>query len=175
MCAFLRGVNIGSNKMNMAEVCDVFRREKVHKVCSMLATGNILFESRLTKTDLHAILEKGLSEHYGMKLYLFIKDEVEIDDILKSTPFEPNPDLQVYAFICESGFEMELMDRFSHITPVVDEKAQIKDGQFYWQVRKGATLDSGFSKILGDKQLKNRFTSRNINTMQKVYDRLISL
>ena len=161
--------------MKMADVCDVFRREAVHKVCSVLATGNILFESCLTKTDLHAILERRLSEHYGAEQYLFIKDEVEIEAILKSSPFVPNPDLQIYAFICESGFEEELMGRFSLVTPVANEKAQIKDGQFYWQVSKGATLDSGFSKILGEKRLKDRFTSRNINTMQKVYDRLTAL
>ena len=175
MCAFLRGVNVGGKNMKMAEVCDVFRRDAIHKVCSILATGNILFESSLAKADLRVILEKDLSEHYKTEAYLFIKDEVEIEGILSSSPFLPNPDLQIYTFICEDGFEEELMDRFSLVTPVANERAQVKGGQFYWQVSKGATLDSGFSKILGEKQLKDKFTSRNINTIQKIFNRIVTL
>jgi uncharacterized protein (DUF1697 family) len=33
---------------------------------------------------------------------------------------------------------------------------------------KGATLDSGFSKILGSKSMKDKFTSRNIQTVARV-------
>jgi uncharacterized protein (DUF1697 family) len=173
MCAFLRGVNVNGKNMKMEDVCNVFRQEAVQNVCSVLATGNILFKSTLTKAELRCNLEKRMSEYYKTDINLFIKTKEEIEIILKSVTFSAHTDLHVYVFICENGFERTLMDKFNSITPVANEKAQINNGQFYWQVSKGLTLDSGFSKILGTKQFKDRFTSRNINTIQKLFDRMI--
>ena len=44
-CAFLRGVNVNGTAMKMAEVCYVFKKAGMKDVSSVLATGNILFES----------------------------------------------------------------------------------------------------------------------------------
>ena len=173
MCAFLRGVNLNGRNMKMADVCNIFSQEPVKNVRSVLATGNILFESNIERADLRCSLEKRMSEHYGMDIDLIIKDKGEIGNILSSSPFPADPDLHVYVFICEVGFERTLMERFGTITPAINEKAQINGGQFYWQVSKGSTLDSGFSKILGKKRMKDQFTSRNINTMQKIFEKMV--
>ena len=168
-CAFIRGVNINGQSMKMAEVCNVFRQEELQNVSSVLATGNILFESTLKKETLRLSLEKRMSETFQSDIRLFIKEQDEIEIILRSHTFSADPNLHIYAFICENGFENILMEKFNAITPIADEKAEIKQGQFYWQVAKGFTLDAGFSKILGDKQIRDQFTSRNINTIQKIY------
>ena len=172
MCAFLRGINVNGKNMKMSDVCDVFRQEPVNNVRSVLATGNILFDSSLSNTELKNKLESALSKYYHSNEILFIKDQKEIDAILKGVPFPSDNDLHIYAFICEIGFESVLIERFQSITPTPDEKAIINDNQFYWQVKKGATLDSGFSKILADKNLRNQFTSRNMNTIKKIHDKM---
>ena len=175
MCAFLRGVNVNGKNMKMSDVCDVFRQEKMQNVNSVLATGNILFESELAKADVRPVLESALSKHFETDIHMFIKDEAEVGLILSSSPFPPNPELHIYAFICEDGFEETLMEKFKMVVPAPNEKAQISNGYFLWQVEKGATLDSGFSKILGEKKMKDQFTSRNINTIQKIRDKMHSL
>ena len=157
----------------MADVCNVFCQEPIKNVRSVLATGNILFGSNIERADLRRSLEKRMSEHYGTDISLIIKNKEEIENILSSSPFPADSDMHVYAFICENGFEKTLMERFGTITPAVNEKAQISGGQFYWQVSKGSTLDSGFSKILGEKQMKDKFTSRNISTVQKIFDKMV--
>jgi len=159
--------------MKMADVCNVFSQEPLKDVRSVLATGNILFESNASKADLRRSLEKRMSDHYGTDISLIIKDKEEIKNIMSSSPFPADPDLHVYAFICEDGFDRTLMERFGTITPAVNEKAQINGGQFYWQVSKGSTLDSGFSKVLGEKRMKDQFTSRNINTIQKILEKMV--
>ena len=173
MCAFLRGVNVNGKNMKMADICDVFRQESVDNVRSVLATGNILFDSSLSKAELRRILEGAVSKRYQSDESIFIKDQAEIDAILKGAPFTPDPNLHIYALICENGFEFVLMERFQSITPTTVERASIYENQFYWQVGKGETLDSGFSKILADKKLRNQFTSRNINTIQKISDKMM--
>jgi uncharacterized protein (DUF1697 family) len=117
---------------------------------------------------LRVFLEQALTKHYEDSVSLFVKSAGEVSAILSSVPFEENAELHIYAFVCEPGFEKTLLDEYRKITPSDGEDAKIRNGLFYWQCRKGATLDSRFSKILGRKSMKDKFTSRNIGTIAKV-------
>ncbi|HAT92783.1 MAG TPA: hypothetical protein DCS36_10405 [Sphingobacterium sp.] len=64
------------------------------------------------------------------------------------------------------------MDEFSNSTHVPGEKGEIVDTVFYWRVPKGNTLDSSFGKVLGKKNLKDKMTSRNINTFEKILKKM---
>ena len=52
-CAFLRGVNVNGRNMKMDEVCGIFRRAGVDRVSSVLATGNIIFQSDMAASELY--------------------------------------------------------------------------------------------------------------------------
>lgn len=171
-CTFLRGVNIGGKTMKMAEACQVLKTAGLADVSSLLATGNLLFRSKLPQAELRPFLERVLSEHYADKVSLFVKNLAEVEAILKAVPFKEDADFHTYAFVCEEGFATTLLEEFGKITAAEGEAAQISASHFYWRCRKGATLDSGFSKILGRKSMKNQFTSRNISTMAKVAAKL---
>ena len=171
-CAFLRGVNVNGRNMKMAEVCEVFRAAGMTDVSSVLATGNILFRSDVPAAELRGKLERAMSDYYSYGASLFIKTDGEVKLVLGSVPFVPVPELHIYAFITEQGFEKILAEKFAQITPAQREAAAVKNGIFYWQVPKGLTLDAGFSTILGRKDMKDQFTSRNLNTMQKIVDKM---
>ncbi|MDR1183964.1 MAG: DUF1697 domain-containing protein [Coriobacteriales bacterium] len=172
-CAFLRGVNIGGKTMKMAEACDALKAAGLTGVMSVLATGNLIFQSDRPRGKLQNFLKQTLSERFGDAVNLFVKGVDEVVLMLSSVPFEENAELHIYAFICESGFEDNLLDEFDKITPSEGEAARVNNGIFYWQCRKGATLDSGFSKILGRKSMKDKFTSRNIQTVAKVAAKMV--
>ena len=167
-CAFLRGVNIGGKTMKMAEACDALKASGLAGVSSVLATGNLIFRSDKPQGELRGFLERTLSEHYNDCVNLFVKNADEVSALLLSAPFEENADFHIYAFICEPSFEDVLLNEFNNISPSDGEAAKIGNGLFYWRCRKGATLDSGFSKILGRKSMRDKFTSRNIATIAKV-------
>ena len=171
-CALLRGVNVNGRTMKMAEVCDVFRAAGMADVTSVLASGNIIFHSDHPQVELRGVLESAMTSHYDDTVNLFIKNASEIREILKELPFAESPELHIYSFICEPMFETVLLDAFNKITPAPNEKACINNGNFYWQCAKGATLDSGFSKILGRKEMKDKFTSRNIGTLGKIQTKM---
>ena len=81
-CAFLRGVNVNGTAMKMAEVCDVFKKAGMKDVSSVLATGNILFESDETPENLKQKLEKSLSEHFQYEAFFFFFTDEEVKQIL---------------------------------------------------------------------------------------------
>ncbi|MDQ0594139.1 uncharacterized protein (DUF1697 family) [Chryseobacterium ginsenosidimutans] len=167
-CAFLRGVNVKGTNMKMAEVCQVFKDAGMEDVVSILASGNIVFSSDKKAGELKKILEKAMSDHFSYEAFLFIKSQEEIENFWNRNPFEKNTDLHSYTFVANDGIENILMKEFENVIKTENEDAKIVDNIFYWQVPKGNTLDSTFGKILGKKSLKDQFTSRNINTFEKI-------
>ena len=167
-CTFLRGVNVKGTNMKMAEVCEVFTKAGMKDVFSVLASGNIIFSSDKSAADLKIILEKAMSEHFNYEAFLFIKSEEEIESFWNLNPFDKNEDLHVYTFIANKNAENILMKEFETVLKTEKEDAKIIKGNFYWQVPKESTLDSTFGKILGRKNMKDQFTSRNINTFEKI-------
>ena len=167
-CAFLRGVNVNGTNMKMAEVISVFEACKMKHVSSVLASGNILFTSDKNKLALRNLLESAMARHFRYEAFLFVKSDDEIDEMNDNNPFAESNDFHTYIFIAESGFENTLMTEFCKAQNAQGEEAEICNGLLYWKIKKGATLNSEFSKILGKKQFKDKFTTRNIHTIEKI-------
>lgn len=155
----------------MADVCAVFKNAGMQKVSSVLASGNIIFESEKKASELKKILEEKMSEAFDYEAFLFIKNDSEINLILKNSPFEKEENFHHYVFISSPETEKILMQEFEKAEKTENEKAEIVQDIFYWKVPKGNTLDSAFGKILGRKNMKNKFTSRNINTFEKIVNK----
>jgi uncharacterized protein (DUF1697 family) len=171
-CAFLRGVNVKGTNMKMADVCQVFKDAGMKDVSSILASGNIVFSSDKNAEDLKTVLEKAMSEHFSYEAFLFVKSQEETAVFWNGVPFEKNESLHIYSFVGIPGVEKVLMDEFQKAAQAENEKAEIINGIFYWQVPKGNTLDSTFGKVLGKKSLKDQFTSRNVNTFEKILKKM---
>ena len=171
-CAFLRGVNVNGTSMKMAEVMNVFTDAGMKEVSSVLATGNILFSSDKKPSELKNILEKSMSEYFDYEAFLFLKNENEISEIVNNNPFNKAEDLHIYVFVGIEDVETLLMEEFSKSDKAENEKAEIVADTFYWQIQKGNTLGSTFGKVLGKKKLKDKITSRNINTFERILKKL---
>ncbi|MGE6395140.1 DUF1697 domain-containing protein [Chryseobacterium scophthalmum] len=167
-CAFLRGVNVKGTNMKMAEVCQVFKNSGMENVSSVLASGNIIFGSDKNTDELNAMLEKAMSEYFNYEAFLFVKTAEDTELFWTKNPFEKKEDFHTYAFVGNENVANILMNEFENASKSENEKAEIVNNIFYWQVSKGNTLDSSFGKVLGKKSLKDQFTSRNINTFEKI-------
>ena len=171
-CAFLRGVNVKGTNMKMAEVSMVFEKAGMTNVSFVLASGNILFSSNKKKEELKQELEKAMSVYFDYDAFLFLKTKKEIQQIVEKCPFLPHETFHIYGFTGIEGIEKILMEEFKKSTASETEKAAIAENNFYWQLSKGNTLASEFGKILGRKNLKNAFTSRNLNTFEKILKKM---
>lgn len=166
-CAFLRGVNVKGTAMKMTDACSVFEKVGMKNISFALASGNILFSSGKSKKELKTVLEAAMSEYFNYEAFLFIKDKNEVEIIFNNNPFTPDPDFHIYCFVGIDGIEKTLMAEFKKCKKAPNEEARIAANYFYWKVPKGNTLGSEFGKILGRKNLKDAFTSRNLNTFEK--------
>lgn len=171
-CAFLRGVNVKGTAMKMKDVCEVFQDLGLQEVTSVLATGNILFSSEISSDQLKKITEEALSTKFDYEAFIFLKDKAEILGMSENIPFTKSEDLHQYIFITEEETPKLLLEEFDKGNKLPNEQAKIVDNVFYWQISKGNTLDSDFGKILGKKSFKDKLTSRNRNTIEKIIQKL---
>ena len=86
--AFLGSINVGGNRLTMAELRAAFEDEGFSRVETVVASGNVLFdhEDRPTR-GLEEKLEMVLRQRFGMKSIAAVRSRDEVADAIASNPF----------------------------------------------------------------------------------------
>lgn len=171
-CAFLRGVNVNGISMKMQDLSLFFTQLGMQEVQSILATGNVLFSSDKNAVVLKELLQNQLSEHFCYDAFLFIKTYEEVLEIYHQNPFRCNENESIYVLITENNNEQILWKAFLESEKKENETGEIRNNTLYWKVPKAQTLNSSFGKLLGKKAFKTLFTSRNLNTIEKITNKI---
>jgi uncharacterized protein (DUF1697 family) len=89
--AFPRGINAG-HSMKMAELRAVFEALGFEQVRTVLASGNVLFETaKRAETALTKQIETGLTETFGARIPVVLRTRAELERLVKANPFEKAP------------------------------------------------------------------------------------
>lgn len=88
--AFLRGINVGGNKtINMAALRRVFESLGFENVRTLLASGNVLFES--PATDARALtqsIERRIRKAFGHDVSVILRTRRNLQQLLEANPFQ---------------------------------------------------------------------------------------
>lgn len=86
--AFLRAVNVGgTGKLPMSELRAMCEALGFHNVRTYIASGNVVFESRLAERTVKAKLEQSLEEYAGKPVGVLVRTGAELAAILAANPF----------------------------------------------------------------------------------------
>ena len=166
--AFLRGVNVGGVNVKMAEVSQAFEEVGFTNVKTILASGNVLLDSRSGVDAVRKKAEKALRDTFGYDAWVLAYDLATVRSISESFPFEREVDgyHSYVTFVTAADVLDELARLADDAGP--DEKIERGEGVVYWQVAKKATLDTTIGKTMGQKRYKSSTTTRNLRTIEKV-------
>ena len=166
--AFLRGVNVGGVNLKMAEVASALTDAGFTDVRTVLASGNVLLNSASGVAAVRKKAEAALREKFGYDAWVLAYDIDTVRAIDEAYPFEREVDgYQSYVtFVTDAAVLDELAALADSTGP--SEKISRSDGVLYWQVPKGATLDSTIGKTMGKPRYKSSTTTRNLRTLAKV-------
>jgi uncharacterized protein (DUF1697 family) len=166
--AFLRGVNVGGVNLKMAEVAAALTDAGFTNVRTILASGNVLLESSSGVAAVRKKTDAALHEKFGYDAWVLAYDIDTVRTIDEAYPFEREVDgHQSYVtFVTDAAVLDELAALADDAGP--DEKISRGEGVIYWQIPKGATLDSTIGKTMGKKRYKSSTTTRNLRTLGKV-------
>ena len=84
--AFLRGVNLGKRSVKSADLKAAFEAMGFANVKTLLASGNVLFDTKAGKT-LQRKIEAGLAEKFGFPIGVVLRSHDELKAMVASDPY----------------------------------------------------------------------------------------
>lgn len=166
--AFLRGVNVGGVNLKMAEVAKALEDAGFTNVRTILASGNVLLDSRSGVDAVRKKAEKALRDTFGYDAWVLAYDIETVDTISKSFPFER--ELEGHHSYVTFVTDADVLDELAALAKDAGshEKIERGEGVIYWQVPNTGTLDTTIGKTMGKKRYKSSTTTRNLRTLDKV-------
>ncbi|MFG1785099.1 DUF1697 domain-containing protein [Rhodococcus oryzae] len=168
--ALLRGINVGGINIKMADLKDAISGLGFDSVKTVLASGNVLFDS--DRTDREAIksdIEACLRERFGYDAWIVLVDHQRLAAIVEGFPFEADRDgWHPYVLLSSDPASLDDMLAAAQSLALGDEAVALGDGVLYWHVERGETLQSPFGKLSAKAKYKSTTTNRNLRTLRKL-------
>lgn len=166
--AFLRGVNVGGANLKMAEVAATLEDAGFRGVKTILASGNVLLESRSGVEAVRTTAEKALRDRFGYEAWVLAYDIDTVKAISDNFPFER--EVEGYHSYVTFVTDADVLDELAALAKDADKDEKIKRGKgvVYWQVPNKGTLDTTIGKTMGKKRYRSSTTTRNLRTIDKV-------
>jgi len=176
--AFLRGINVGGHRpVKMAELEAAFRSLGFQNVRTVLASGNVIFESSKGGRDaLVQGIRKKLETDLGIKSEVILRPLSEIREMVKSNPFRAvklTPDTRLYiTFLADAS---KRASSFKHESPQKDARIfGLSAGEM------GAVVilspGRGTIELMGilEKEFGRNVTTRSWKTIRKIAESRVS-
>ena len=170
--AFLRGINVGGNKLiKMEDLKKCFEAARFKNVKTILASGNVLFES--TNTDENALAKKiadKLKAELGHDVGIQIRSIDEIQKLADRAPFKKikvTPETRLYITFLPEKPKSKL--KIPYTSPEKDFRIlEVTNREICSVV--DLNLGRGTVEAMGilDKEFGKNITTRNWNTVGKI-------
>ena len=162
-------MNVGGITVRSDDLRHLFRGLGFSNVSTVLASGNVLFDSDDTADDLKPRIESALGERFGYDAWIVLLDRDDFDRIAAAYPFERDDDAftPYVVFGSDPATLRELADAAGEADPAVESVA-LGDGALYWRVVKGRTIDSPVGRLLGRQKYRTTTTNRNFRTVERI-------
>ena len=173
----LRGINVGGkHKVPMQEVKTLLEQSTYKNVITLLNSGNLIFNA---KEQGISVLENKLSEllepHFSFPIPVIALSARSLQQMIEENPFqkeEIHKDIRLYV-----SFTKEEIQNKTELQLLEDESFKIiksTSNQIFSMVdlSKGKTTKA-MEKL--DKLYKKKITTRNWNTLERIYKKLETL
>lgn len=158
--ALLRAVNVGgTGKLPMSELKAMCEAEGFKKVKTYIASGNVVFASDRSETEVRSALERRLEAYAGKPIGVLVRTGPEMAQIIADNPFPAaTPNWTVAVFLNDPP-PPDTLDTVRNRT---DEEVRLGKREIY--VSYGSGMGRSKLKIPAAKE----GTARNINTIAKL-------
>jgi uncharacterized protein (DUF1697 family) len=155
--AFLRAVNVGgTGKLPMSELRAMCETLGFSNVRTYIASGNVVFESRLAERTVKAKLEQVLEEYAGKPVGVLVRTGAELAAVLAGNPFESAAPNQTVVIFLDAAPPKNVLE---NVSGQKSEEIRIGKRELYVHYAHGI----GQSKL--KIPLAASGTARNMNTV----------
>jgi uncharacterized protein (DUF1697 family) len=170
--AFLRGINLGKRRPEMAELRNLFGKMKFTDVATFIASGNVIFASKIADSrKIEQTIEAHLPKALGYAVDTFVRTRAEVAAVAAFRPFAKadleHPAHTVYAVFLKEAFGPDQARKLLDSRTDVDDFC-VKGREFYWLCR----TKSNESKVWTSTAMKAvklpTNSMRNVTTVRKL-------
>ena len=156
----LRAVNVGgTGKLAMTDLKSLCETAGFDCVRTCIASGNVVFESKLGEKAVKKILEERLLELAGKPVGVMVRTAAEMAEVLKRNPFPGAPGNRTMAIFLDASPPANALDQ---ISGRVNEEVRLGRREIYVL----------YDENMGRSKLKipaaKTGTARNMNTVSKL-------
>jgi uncharacterized protein (DUF1697 family) len=168
--ALLRGVNLGGHTVKMVELKKLFEELGLKNVETLIASGNVIFESTAKSAD---VLEKKIAAHLekslGFPAMTFLRTDKELAAVLGHDVLDGAEAHSIYiGFMAAKPSKESHAKLMSHRTKVDD--FHVNGREVYWMCKTHMS-DSPFLRVGLEKALGVKVTVRNVTTIAKLVEK----
>jgi uncharacterized protein (DUF1697 family) len=162
---------VGGITIRSAQLAELFRSLGFDGVRTVLASGNVVFESDETDAaGLKRRVEQVLADRFGYEAWIVLVTREALAGIVAAFPFDAEREgwHPYVLFASDAAHLAELLAAAPTLEPA-DEAIAPGDGVLYWQLRiaVGSTA-SPFAKLAAKARFKATTTTRNLRTLRKL-------
>jgi len=165
----LRGINVGGKrKILMADLKSICEKLGLKNVTTYIQSGNLIFNSDKTNSELENDLERAITDKYGFDVPVIVRAEIELKNSISNNPFfEKGADIkQLHLTFLKEKPNKENIEKILTFNYEPDKfKIDDKDAFIFCA---GKYHESKLTNNFFEKQLKVGATTRNWKTVMKL-------
>ncbi|MFD4420118.1 DUF1697 domain-containing protein [Agromyces sp. NPDC058484] len=169
--ALLRGVNVGGITVRSAELRELFEGLGFGGVRTVLASGNVAFESdrRETSAALKKRIEQALGERFGYAAWIVLVTREHLADVVRDFPFDAEREgWHPYVLFGSDVASLAELANSAGDLDAADDVIRRGNGVIYWHNRRARGIASSFAKLTAKARFKETTTNRNLRTLVKL-------
>jgi len=165
--SLLRGINVSGQKMiKMADLKVLYETLGFVNVETYIQSGNVIFEYQKTEASkLQEMIFDKIQSHFGFEVSNLILTPNEIENALTNNPYQ-NIEKMYFIFLNEIP-KQENIDLLKNLS-FENEFFELKEKVLFAHYPNGAGRAKMNNNFI-ERKLKVRATSRNLNTVKKLY------
>lgn len=175
--ALLGSINVGGNRIKMAELRDVLTEAGFGDVATVAASGNVILISESDSAMLEVQLESLVERHFGFKSCTMVRSKAEVKAAIDENPFhgtgpQHGSDKMVHSIFlsqqpAQSAVDALIADHASRGS----ERLALGDRVLFLDYVHGVGVSDLSNKTL-ERRLKCRGTARNMNSLKNILSKM---
>ncbi len=168
--AFLRGINVGGNKLiKMEALAAAFTAAGFRNVKTYIASGNVIFDSRAKPDALAKKIERKLLQTFGHQIAVMVFPLADLQALVKRSPFKRvkrDKDVMLFVILLRSEVppvKLPLESKTENFKVIA-----IQDRAAFMVARRKKTGWFVYPNNFIEKEFRVAATTRNWSTVEKV-------
>jgi uncharacterized protein (DUF1697 family) len=172
--AFFGSINVGGNRLTMADLRHAFAREGFENVETVVASGNVLFDFDERPTHgLEELFTHMMAERFDIASFVAVRSRDEVERAVSGNPFAADgaENLVHTQFLSGQPGEARFADLIAAYAGRGPERLALGERALYIDYVDGA----GNSRLTGafiERRLGCRGTARNLRSLRRIVDKM---